>query len=613
MTSYTRWTWKGRLMFLTPSCERMFGYKTEDMLGRSVTEFYVFPEQRSRFVRPLMRDGFINDFEVELVRRDGIHFWASTNAILLRDEKGAPYGVEGVTRDVTITRAVREALIASEEKYRTVVEESFEGILVQKGEIITFANSRLHELLGYGSGDLVGLNHWLIYHPDYQEIIRARDQALLRGEPVPHQYEVDLLRKDGTSFPAEAHAKVITFDNEPGTQVWVRDLIEQKALQSRLMEAQKTEALGTLTGGIAHDFNNLLTIINGYTELILSGKSDDDPEAADLRKVLETGLKGADLVEKLLAFSKKHATNPQPLKLNLLVENTVALTKRTFPKMINIETILEKDLGLINADASKLQQALMNMCINAREAMPEGGRLTIKTRNTVLDENHRIASYIAKPGRYVSVEISDTGAGMSKETLERVFDPFFTTKGWDFRKGTGLGLSVTKGIVEQHNGWIACESQPGEGTTFTLYFPAIKEAAKTEETDVEKDQRPTGEKIMIVDDEELVAALAKRILEQAGYEAITASNGKEAVEIYKKGKSNIELVILDLIMPEMGGEKCFEELLKIDAQVKVVLSTGFSVSPQGPDSLLSHAKGVVNKPYQVDSLLRNVRAALRDQ
>ena len=235
------------------------------------------------------------------------------------------------------------------------------------------------------------------------------------------------------------------------------------------------EAIGTLTGGIAHDFNNLLTIINGYTELILSEKTEDDPSYADLQKILETGRKGAELVQRLLALSKKGEINPQPLDLNRMVENSINLMERTFPKMIEIETILGKDLGMVNADAAQVEQVLMNLCINAKEAMPEGGRLRIETRNTSWTRTIAGCTLVPSLDRHVLIEISDTGTGMSKETMDRIFDPFFTTKGWDFKKGTGLGLSVAKGIVEQHGGWITCQSEPGKGTTFRLYFPAIEE------------------------------------------------------------------------------------------------------------------------------------------
>ncbi len=268
---------------------------------------------------------------------------------------------------------------------------------------------------------------------------------------------------------------------------YVFDITERKRAEQerqhwlkQVLHSQKMEAIGTLTGGIAHDFNNLLTIINGYTQLILSEKTDDDDGYSDLQKILETGLKGADLVKRLLAFSKKADIRMEPLDLRRTAEDSSKLMERTFPKMIEIETVLGKDLSRVNADASQIEQVLMNLCINAKEAMPEGGRLRIEVENTLVDEDYCRLHAGGKPGPHVLLEVSDTGTGLDKETMERIFDPFFTTKGWDFNKGKGLGLSVARGIVEQHGGWITCQSEQGKGATFACYFPIIEDSPAIE-------------------------------------------------------------------------------------------------------------------------------------
>jgi CheY-like chemotaxis protein/two-component sensor histidine kinase len=370
------------------------------------------------------------------------------------------------------------------------------------------------------------------------------------------------------------------------------------------------EAIGTLTDGIAHDFNNLLTIINGYTELILSERTRDDLSHSDLQKILETGRKGAELVQRLLALSKKGASNPQPLDLNRTVENSSKLIERTFPKMIEIETILEKNLGMVDADATQIEQVLMNLCINAREAMPDGGKLRIETKNAAVDEAYCKLHVGAKPGPHVLIEVADTGAGMDAEKLGRIFDPFFSTKGWDFKKGTGLGLSVAKGIVEQHGGWITCESQPGEGTKFTIYLPAIEAAPEYAKPEAENVSVHGVNNILLVDDEEYVRDLGKRILERSGYTVVTAANGKEALEIYARDLSNIALVVLDLIMPQMGGEQCLEELLKINPHVKVIVSTGHCLEARERLLLGALARGFVNKPYEMRELVQTVKKVL---
>ena len=474
-------------------------------------------------------------------------------------------------------------------------------------------------MLGYAEEELRQLTFLDITHPDDRQISKRNLEALMAGEIDSYRLEKRYLRKDGGIVWGDLWSSAIRDANgeHAGTVGVIEDITDRKkaeeereSLRSQLLQAQKMEAIGTLTGGIAHDFNNLLTIMNGYTEMILMDKTEDDPLYADLKKILETGLKGADMVQRLLSFTKQAATKLEPMDLNHRIDETKKLMDRSFPKTIEIETNLPDDLGMVNADAGQMDQLLMNLCVNAKDAMPDGGRLRIETRNITVDEDYCRLHVGAKPGRYVLLEVSDTGTGMSKETMDRMFDPFFTTKGWDFKKGTGLGLSVAKGIVEQHGGWITCESEPGKGTTFTVYFPAIEESPVVRKPDPVAETVPGNEKILLVDDEEYVRDLGKRILERAGYTVITAANGKEALEIYAREQSNIALVVLDLIMPQMEGKQCLEELLKINPDVKVIVSTGHSLDARESLLLGALARGFVNKPYEVRQMVQTVREVL---
>jgi PAS domain S-box-containing protein len=464
-------------------------------------------------------------------------------------------------------------------------------------------------------------DHPKLYHPEDMERLReVVNKALTHG--TPYEIELRAMRADGETRFCLARGHAVVEQDGAVSHLYgsLQDITERKraqeereSLRRQLSQAQKMEALGTLTGGIAHDFNNLLTIINGYTEMLLSAKPEDDPERSDLQKILETGLKGAELVQKFSALSKKDEISPQPLELNCIVKDFVSLIERTFPKMIEIETNLSENLNRIKADTLQLEQVLMNLCVNAKEAMPEGGLLGIETGNVFVDEDYCRLHPGAKPGAHVFLGVSDTGGGMSEDTVARIFDPFFTTKGWDFQKGTGLGLSVAKGIIEQHGGWITCESGPGKGTTFRIYAPAIVEVPKAEQTPSEKQQSPQDGRILLVDDEELVGALGKRIMERAGYEVITASNGKEALEVYSSEYPNIALVILDLVMPQMGGEECLNEMLKINSDLKVVFSSGNPLLPQERDRLARHVEGFVDKPYQAQRLLEVIREVLESR
>ena len=396
----------------------------------------------------------------------------------------------------------------------------------------------------------------------------------------------------------------------------IRGEQERENLRRQLLHAQKMEALGTLVGGIAHDFNNLLTIILGYSELILVEKAEDDPGAADLKKVIEAASSGAALVQRMLTFSEQTDARLGPLNLNSEIENMKELLSRTIPKMISFDLRLSEDLALIDGDTGQIQQLIMNLALNAVDAMPEGGKLMIETRNAILDDADGKTHSGIKPGNYVILSISDTGHGMSAQTVERMYDPFFTTKNRDFTKGTGLGLAIVHGIVQGHGGRLICDSEPGKGTSFELYFPPISYQELTGEGRAEDSIGSTplaqgAETILLVDDEEMVRDLGARILKKAGYKVLTANNGKEALAIYEKEKRKIALVILDLIMPEMGGEQCLEEILKINPKAKILISTGYSSSDEMTRMRIEAlASGFVAKPFALTDMLKKVREIL---
>ncbi len=446
---------------------------------------------------------------------------------------------------------------------------------------------------------------------------KMTDIALARNGVFNDQ--VEFLRSDGSTLIANLYFQAVR--NADGSvrclEGFVEDITnrkraeqEQEALRRRLMQSQKMEAIGTLTGGIAHDFNNMLTIILGFAGLLLSETEETDHKYADLEKIVETCRNGADLVQRLLTFSGQAEAKSLRLDLNAEIRQINRLLSKAIPATVEINLVLADDPAPIEADPAQVAQVVINLAVNGGEAMPEGGELTIETRNVVLDDEFCRTHHGAKPGNYVLLRVSDNGRGMDQETMDRMFDPFFTTKGRDYRKGTGLGLSIVQGVVEQHHGYIECSSTLGEATSFSVYFPAMSKDVKTRTT-VGKPSSPAGsETILLVDDEESIRVLGKRLLERAGYTVIVAGNGKEALEAYRNNLESVSLILLDLIMPQMGGQQFMERLFEMDPEVKVVIASGYSSDGDENEALDLGARGIVAKPFDVGTLLRTVREVL---
>ena len=429
----------GRIVDVNQATVSQTGYTRKELLSMQV--FDIDPDatdrdDKARFWSALKPGDKPVTLEVSHRRKDG-SIYAGEMTISKISLKGAEY-IMAMGRDITERKRAEEALRTSEEKYRTVVEESFDGIFIRKGMVITFANARLHEMLGYDQGELRGLDHWLIYHPDYQELSRSRSQARLRGESAIPRYEVELLRKDGTSFPGEVNAKVIFFENEPGVQVWVRDLTQQKLLEKRLIEAQKMEAVGTLAGGIAHDFNNILQIVSGHAELLEMELAQKGMRFSEMDAIRHASHRGADLVKQILTFSRRVESKLEVINLNEDVKNVERLLYRTIPKMIDIEMNLEDELKHIQADSTQVEQVLLNLAVNAKDAMPKGGNLTITTQNVNVEGQHCEVCGEHFSGQYVLLTVSDTGARHQRRGRKSYFRALLYHKGTRRWHGTRI-------------------------------------------------------------------------------------------------------------------------------------------------------------------------------
>jgi signal transduction histidine kinase/ActR/RegA family two-component response regulator len=439
---------------------------------------------------------------------------------------------------------------------------------------------------------------------------------LYRGEIVDVPATTVDPRSAGSELPLNGvertvHVRMFPVFERNGKLVNVvammEDVTERRRLEEQLIQSQKMESIGLLAGGIAHDFNNILGGILGYASFVKTQVPKEDRIYPHLETIERSALRAAELTSQLLGFARGGKYVVGPLIINDLVRETADLLRGTIETNIAMTTGLDASSPVIEADASQMQQVLMNLCVNARDAMPGGGELTITT--TRLDAPDAFLRSIpeARGGRFVRIEIADTGIGIEKAIRGKIFDPFFTTK--EKGKGTGLGLATVYGIVKNHNGFINVESEIGSGTTFSVYIPAVdKVAAKVQENE----SRPQGgqETILVVDDEEMIRMLVRDILEEIGYNVLSAADGIEAVELYKEKDGEIDLVILDMTMPGMGGRETFEKLKEMNPSVRAILSTGYAADERARQMLAMGVKAFVQKPYRIDDLASAVRRTL---
>lgn len=602
---------EGNLIDVNSAWLATLGYDRGEVIGKWFGEFLAGDSASllSERFEQLKERGENHDVEYELKRKDGTTILVSFEARVARNDKGEFLQTHCVFTNITERRNAE----IERERLASAIEQAAEIVVITDAQgTILYVNPAFEKVTGYKHEEAIGKTPRILKSGEHDTEFYKRLWGTIKGGDIwsgrliNRKRDGQLYHEDATISPVkDSSGKIVNF------VAVKRDITEHLELSKQLYQAQKMEAVGTLAGGVAHDFNNILQVVLGYSELILGDEKLPGDHRADLEKIRESAGRGADLVQRLLTFGKKAEIKPQPLNLNHRITELRKMLERIIPKMIDIQLLLDEDLATIDADPIQIDQVLMNLAVNARDAMPEGGALFIETQNVIVDADCARSHLEAKPGQYVLLRISDTGHGMDKETLEHIFEPFYTTK--RLGQGTGLGLAMLFGIVKQHHGFIKCNSEIGHGTTFSIYLPALASHEDIEQTRVGPMPRRGAETILLVDDEDLIRDLGKRILRKAGYTVLTASNGKEALEIYRKEQRRIALVILDLIMPEMGGEECLEGLLSLDPSVKVLIATGHSANAATKKTLSSGAMGVVSKPYDIPQVLEIVREVLDAQ
>jgi len=536
--------------------------------------------------------------------------------------EGKVIGTQGVLFDITDHKQAEEALVKSEEKFRLITENMLDCIaLVDTNGTYQYVSPSYRETLGYAPEDMLGTNGFNLTLPDdLERITRLYLEGIEQGWRET-SFETMIRHKDGHYVPMEIRVRAL---NDPqgtlmGGVLAARDVTkrrqleqerlqaeeEKRILEERLQHADKMEAIGTLAGGIAHDFNNLLMGIQGYASLTLLDLDPSHPHYERLKRIEEQVRSGADLTRQLLGFARGGRYEVTPADMNDILEKSSSMFGRT-KKEITIYRKYGKDLRSVEVDRGQMEQVFMNLYVNAWQAMPGGGELYLETEDVLLSDEQAI-SYSVRPGKYVKISVTDTGTGMDEKTRERIFDPFFTTKGMG--RGTGLGLATVYGIIKGHKGMITVDSEPGHGTTFNIYLPASEREVIREKT--ETGTIATGtETILLVDDEKMVLEVSKEMLEFLGYRVFAVGSGQEALAVYLEKRNEIDLVILDMIMPGISGGETFDRLREFNSAIRVLLSSGYSINGEAKTIMDRGCNGFLQKPFQLEQLSGKVREVL---
>lgn len=500
----------------------------------------------------------------------------------------------------------------SEERYRALTDQSLTGIFIHlEGEIV-YVNDCLAQMLSYAPGEMTGKKLWNFVHHKDRNMVKERELARANGIDVTTNYEFRAIQKSGEPVWFGLFAATINFNGQSACMGNVIDLTskkqageERKKLEAHIKQSQKMEAIGTLAGGIAHDFNNLLMGIQGRVSLMTADTDSTQPFLEHIKGIEDYVRSASDLTKQLLGFARGEKYEVKAADLNEIVKKQNRMFGRT-KKEISIREKYENNLWSADVDQGQIEQVLLNLYINAWQSMPGGGILSVQTENVMLDENHS-KLFEFKPGNYVKISVADTGVGMDAATRQRIFDPFFTTK--EISRGTGLGLASVYGIIKNHGGFIDVKSVKGEGAVFDIYLPA-SEGEVIKKKEKEQEVIKGSETVLLVDDEDIIIDVGKELLATLGYRALIANNGTDAIKICEEKKDHIDMVILDMIMPGMDGGETYDKLKKVNPDLKILLSSGYSIHGQAAEILERGCDGFIQKPFDMRNMSQKIREVL---
>jgi PAS domain S-box-containing protein len=607
----------GTILEASPSVEFISKgqYHRTDLIGKSMYEFYADTKDRDTLIEAMQKTGSVTDFEVRLKNRDGSFISCSISSKINLDAQGQPEKIIGSMHDISERKRAEKELQEALKFNEQIILCAQQGIIIYDFDLRYLVwNPFMEQLTGFPASKVLGKHPWEVF-PFLQKVgVIERLEKALVGEPTDKNdfpYQIQGSGKSGwasdSSAPfRNANGKII------GVIGMVSDITEQKQMEEGLRQMQKLEGLGTLAGGIAHDFNNILGIILAY--ITSTHRFKDDTKKLDLavNTIVKAVERGKTLVQQILMFARKTETAFGAVDVNDIVMEIMTMIMETFPKVLTYSQNFDKAVPYINADRSQLHQVLMNLCVNARDAMPKGGLLTINTRMvSVVSLRHQHPD--AAASGYVCIEVSDTGEGMTEETRKRIFEPFFTTKG--IGKGTGLGLSVVFGIVQTHKGFIDVESELGKGTTFRLYLPASQVAAPISVKDEETLEEISGgtETLLVVEDEEMLMMSLRIVLVEKGYTVLSAGDGLMALKIYQERKNDIALVLTDLGLPNMTGMEVCQRIKTIKPNEHIILATGYLDPEMKSEFLKTGIQNFLFKPYDLKQVLKEVREVLDEK